>query len=364
MKIGFVLEPYEERNASGMGFVVAELLKEMLKQGQGHEFVVYSSRPVNKDFIPGKYREVRYPKGFIKKLIWFARMPREVDALLFITPMLPLVLPRGIRPIIICQELASQKVRPGVRDWPFAFVRDYILMPLCLRRAEKVCAASHATELDLLKYYRLPKSKVQVIYDGYQDLSRYAAEAPPVDPALKPFFFFAGKVKYRKNVHGIAAAFVQFKKRTSAPVQLVIAGDYGGDYYEKILGILRAGGVEREAHFVGYINSGAQLYSYYKSALAVTFPSINEGFGMPTIEAMSLGTPVITSKISSMVEAAGGAASLVDPFDVEDISRAMENIHADKDLRENLIAKGYIRAKDFSWSKAAREFLDVVESHG
>ncbi|MEK7068586.1 MAG: glycosyltransferase, partial [Patescibacteria group bacterium] len=91
---------------------------------------------------------------------------------------------------------------------------------------------------------------------------------------------------------------------------------------------------------------------------------INEGFGMPTIEAMSLGTPVITSKISSMVEAAGGAASVVGPFAVEDISRAMENIHADKDLRENLIAKGYIRAKDFSWSKAAREFLDVVESHG
>jgi glycosyltransferase involved in cell wall biosynthesis len=361
MKIGFVLEPYEERNASGMGFVVSELLKEMLKQGEGHEFVVYSSQPVSKAFIPGEYRQVHYPRRFIKKMWWFSRMPREVEVILFIAPMLPLILPRSIRPIIICQELASQKVWPGVREWPFVFVRDYILMPLSLRRANKVCAASHATEYDLLKFYHLPKNKVEVIYDGYQDLTRFTTVAPQVHESLKPFFFFAGKVKYRKNVHGIATAFADFKTRTKAPAKLVIAGDYGGEYYEQIRQTLRAAGVEQDAHFVGYINNPAQLYAYFKNALAVTFPSINEGFGMPIIEAMSLGTPVITSKISSMAEAAGDAALLVDPFDTTDISRAMERLYLDKPLREELIAKGYRRAKDFSWHKAAKEFLHLIE---
>lgn len=361
MKIGFVAEPYEETHASGMGFVVSELLRNLLEQGKGHEFVVYSSKEVRKEFIPGPYRTVRIPNGFFRKLLWFARMKKEVDALLFIAPMLPLVLPRGIRPIIICQELASQKIRPeGIRDTVFAFVRDRLLMPLSLSRAERVAAASHATRIDIERFYPRVKEKVTVIYDGYQDLSRFTATAPSVDESHQPYFFFAGKVKYRKNVHGIAEAFVSMKRRTKAPAQLVIAGDYGGEYYERIMRILREGGVERDTHFVGYV-SGPQLYSYYKHALAVTFPSINEGFGMPIIEAFAVGTPVITSNISSMAEAAGDAGLLVDPHDSEDISRAMERVYAEPGCREQLIAKGYIRAKEFSWRKAAGEFLALIE---
>lgn len=362
MRIGFVAEPYEESHASGMGFVVAELLREMLVQGKGsHEFVVYCSEPVSRSFIEGSYREVRIPKGFVRKWWWFYRMRPEVDALLFMAPMLPLVVPRSVRPIVVCQELGSQKIKPeGFKDRAFAFLRDRMLMPWCLRRASAIGAASNATKTDILKYYSIPKEKVEVIYDGYQDLNKYAAQAPALTEELAPFFFFAGKVKYRKNVHGIAAAFVEFKKRTGAPVKLVIAGDYGGEYYDKIMQILREGGYEREAHFVGYINS-AQLYTYFKNAVAVVFPSINEGFGMPIIEAMNLGTPVITSNISSMAEAAGAAGLLVNPFDVSDISKAMERVWSDESLRAQLRQAGAERAKDFSWQKAGKEFISLVE---
>jgi glycosyltransferase involved in cell wall biosynthesis len=361
MRIGFVAEPYEEKHASGMGFVVSELLREMLKQGSKHQFVVFSSRPVNKNFIPGEYENVLMPQGFLKKMFFFARLRKEVDVLLFIAPLLPLILPRHLRGIMICQELGSQKVTPGLREWPLAFVRDRVLMPLSLRRTWRVAAASEATRQDILKFYRVPMDKVKVIYDGYQDLSRFADTGAAIDEALKPYFFFAGKVKHRKNVHGIAAAFADFKTRTKAPVQLVIAGDYGGEYYDRIMSTLRAAGVEHDAHFVGYAN-GAQLYAYYKHALAVVFPSINEGFGMPIIEAMSIGTPVITSNISSMAEAAGSAGLLVDPFDTADISRAMGQVYANESLRAELRAKGYERAKQFSWPKAAGEFLKLIES--
>lgn len=362
MRIGFVLEPYEESHASGMGFVMSELLKEMLKQGSEHEFIVYSTKQVSPSFIPGKYQVVRLPQGFLKKWWWFLCMRKEVDALLFSAPLLPLVPPRGIRSVMICQELGSQKIRPMLRELPFTFLRDQILMRLSLTRTDAVAAASNATARDVRTFYSVPEDKLFVVYDGYQDLHMLAPGAP-IDETFTSFFFFAGKVKYRKNVHGIAKAFVIFKQRTNASTKLVIAGDYGGRYYREIMNILETGGVSQDVHFVGYV-SGALMYSYYTKALAVVFPSLNEGFGMPIIEAMSLGTPVITSNISSMAEAAGEAALLVNPLDVEDISSAMKRVYSDPSLRETLRTKGYERSKQFSWPKAAREFLTLVESHG
>jgi len=359
MRIGFVAEPYEEKNASGMGFVVSELLKNLLQQGNNHEFVVYSSSEVSKEFIPGAYRTVQIPKGLLKKMLWFWRMPREVDVLLFVAPLLPLIPARGVRSIVICQELGSQKIKPGRSEMAYAFLRDRMLMPLCVRRAEVVAAASEATRQDLLQYYGLSKEKVVVVYDGYQDLTMHAGTAPTIAEDLKPYFFFAGKVKHRKNVHGLAEAFVDLKKQHPR-CKLVLAGDYGGEYYEKIMHTLRTGGVEKDVHFVGYINA-AQLYSYYKNAAAVTFPSLNEGFGMPIIEAMSLGTPVVTSKISSMAEAAGDAALLVDPHDSKNISLAMQRVLTDKQFCADLVIKGFERAKQFSWQKATREFLALIE---
>lgn len=361
MRIGFVAEPYEEHHASGMGFVIAELLRWLLKEGSQHTFVVYSSRAVQKTFIPGDYKFVQIPSGFFKKLRYFRNLKDELDVLIFMTPLLPLVIPKRIRALAMCQELGSQKIMPGWREWPFAILRDRILMPISLRRAERVVVASHATETDVLKFYQVPREKVRVVYDGYQELAQYAHGAPPIDQTLVPYFFFAGKVKYRKNVHGIAAAFADFKTRTKASAHLVIAGDYGGEYYEQIMGVLRAAHVEQDVRFVGYINA-SELYSYFKNACAVVFPSINEGFGMPIIEAMSVGTPVITSNISSMAEAAGDAALLVDPFDIGDISRAMERLYTDKNFRDEMITRGYVRAKDFSWPKAAGEFLQLLKN--
>ena len=321
---------------------------------------MYSSRPVKKEYIPRPFTNVIIPKRFVGKFWFFFRLKKEVDFLLFVAPLLPLIVPRNIKSVIVCQELASQKIQPkGLSSRLSAFVRDQVLMPLCVARATKIIAASEATQKDLLQFYRLDAEKVPVIYDGFQELSEFASDAPAPDISLIPYFFFAGKVKYRKNVHGIASAFISFKKRTNANTKLVIAGDYGGDYYVNLQSELAKNGLAKDVHFVGY-TVGAKLYSLYKNAFAFVFPSINEGFGMPPIEAMSLGVPVITSKISSMVEVAGGAALLVDPFDVTDISQAMEKLYRDSAFRAELIHKGFERAKVFSWSKAAHAYIDLL----
>ena len=119
--------------------------------------------------------------------------------------------------------------------------------------------------------------------------------------------------------------------------------------------------LEEFVHFVGYI-SVEELCGYYLHAVALVFTSLSEGFGMPILEAMSLGTPVITSNISSMEELAGGVALLVDPFSVEDISTAMERIYSDHELREELVLGGGKRAQEYSWDRTGKEYVELLES--
>lgn len=362
MRIGFVAEPYEESNASGMGYVVLELMKHLQREGREHEYVFYSSRPLNRELVPGTYTNVIVPRHFLAKLWWFYTMKRQVDALFVIAPLLPLILPRGIHTLLVCQELGSQKIQPkNVHHALVAYFRDHILMPLSVKRAAHIIAASRATKDDILKYYPAAAEKVTVVHDGYQDLSIYAGDAPSIDENLRPYFFFAGKLKYRKNIHGIVSGFIRFRERTNARVKLVLAGDYGGEYYETFMRELREHKLDGEVYFPGY-TVGGKLYAFYTKALALVFPSLNEGFGMPILEAMSLGVPVITSKISSMGEVAGDAGLLVDPYDPDDIAKAMERIYRDETLRISLIERGREHAKTFSWQRAARECLSIVSA--
>src|SRR3989338_1749045 len=151
MKIGFVAEPYEESGASGMGCMIWEFLKNLPVAGRNHEFTIYSSMPIRKDLVPVPVRNVIIPKGFVGKFFWFLRTKEDIDLLLFVTPLLPLILPHRIKAVPICPELVSQKIMPGsLRDKFVTFLHDYILMPICLRRALKIITISHATKEDII----------------------------------------------------------------------------------------------------------------------------------------------------------------------------------------------------------------------
>lgn len=361
MKIGFVAEPYEEQGASGMGYMILELMKNLPMAGRNHEFIIYSSLSIREDPVQSNVRNVIVPRGLLGKFFWFLFTKEEIDVLLFVTPLLPLILPRSIKSVPICPELGSQKITPGSLGGKLvAFARDRILMPVCLRRATSIITISHATKEDIVKYYCVPQQKIVVIYTGFQDLKPYIDKAPAIDDRMIPFFFFTGRVKPRKNVHAIVSAFITFKKRTHADCKLVIAGKAGGDYCRAMVIELEKNNLQNEVFFVGYVSTEL-LCSYYLRAMAFVFPSLNEGFGMPVVEAMNLGTPVITSSISSLPEAAGDAGLLVDPYNIEAISRAMEKIFSEPSLRAKLVEKGYAQAKNFSWWKTANEYLLFLE---
>lgn len=361
MKIGFVAEPYEESGYSGMGYMVFQLMKHLPEASQDHEFTIYSSTPITVDLIRRPVRNVIVPASLVGKFFWFLSAREPIDVLLFVTPLLPLVLPRKIKAIAICPELGSQKITPGsFKEKAVAFIRDHLLMPVSLSRAAGVISISEATKKDLIQFYGIPENKITVIYVGFQDLTIYRDAAPPVRDGMQPYFFFTGRAKPRKNVHGIISAFIRFKERTHADCKLVISGKGDGPYINAMKDELVRHGFSDDVYFIGFV-SPAELCSYYLHALALVFPSFNEGFGMPVVEAMSLGTSVITSKISSLPEAAGDAALLVDPHSVEEISEGMEKIFTDAEFRASLIKKGFVQAKQFSWKRTAEQCLTFFQ---
>jgi glycosyltransferase involved in cell wall biosynthesis len=361
MNIGFVAEPYEETGASGMGYLVRELVRNLPPAGSRHFFTIYSSKPIPQDFVAVPFKNVIVPRSLVGKLWWFARTKEDIDTLLFITPLLPLLLPKRIRAVPICPELVSQKITPGsLKEKVIAVVRDKILLPQCFKRATHFITISYATEKDMARYYRIPAERILVQYIGFQNLSVYPDSGAPEEARGMPYFFFTGRAKPRKNVHGIVEAFVQLKKRAKIDCKLIIAGKANGAYRDQLEKIPKEGGVEADVVFVGYV-SPEQLATFYRHALALVFPSFNEGFGLPVAEAMSLGTPVITSSISSLPEVAGDAGILVDPHDVGAISTAMEKIFFDAGIREVLSEKGRVQAQKFSWEVAAKGYVTLLD---
>lgn len=362
MKIGLLVEPYEEKNASGMGYLLRELASGIAKYGTNHQVTLYSSKPINNDLIPGDYINVLVPRNTIRKFLYFFFKKIDLDVFLYVAPLQSLYVPGKVQSVLLCQELPSRHIASGsVGESIKIFLRDVLFMKLSVKKASLIIVPTHATEKDVLQYYPESKTKIHLIPDGYQNLIPYISQAVTPEEKITPYFFFTGKVKSRKNVHRIVSAFILSKKETGSPTHLVIGGSYGGEYYRKMWEEITRNNLGDFVHFVGYI-SIEELCGYYLNAVALIFTSLSEGFGMPILEAMSLGTPVITSNISSMEELGRDAALLVDPFSVDDIATAMGRIYSDPELRKELVLKGGRRAQEYSWDRTGREYIRLLES--
>jgi len=177
----------------------------------------------------------------------------------------------------------------------------------------------------------------------------------------QPYFLFIGKIKFKKNIHNIVRGFVEFKSKYKTDHKLYLAGVYSGEYYEDIKKYVTEEGFGDDVIFGGFV-SNDDVYRLYKNTDALVFCTLKEGFGMPVIEAMDLGIPVITSNQPPLDEVAGGAALLVDPENTDEIANAMFKVATDKNLRESLIGKGKEHAKLFSWEKHVKEIYNIVRS--
>ncbi len=238
-----------------------------------------------------------------------------------------------------------------------------------VEKAKVVLTISNSSRNDIIKTYKVPEGKVKTIYPGIkQSVSLqphvYAMNELKAKYNLSNnYVLFVGTLQPRKNISRLIEAFAQAlesKKLDEAyrDLQLVVVGKKGW-LYEDILNAPRKFGVENKVAFLEGINDD-ELHMLYKHTLCYVLPSLYEGFGLPVVEAMKQGTPVITSNVSSMPEAGGDAAVYIDPEDVSDISDKLVKVVNDKNLRKELSEKGKKQATKFNWEKTAKETLKVL----
>lgn len=355
MRIGMLLNPYGEKSPGGMGRSIFEVAKNLIALDHQNSYTLYfkDKEPVRPAFQGGNWTY----KGLGSRVLWLTGafgMDRTLDAYIFFTPIIPFFL-RPRRSIVVALDFAYWGLRSSWREELSARML-FFLHKRALRRADVVMAISEETKRSVIRLFGVPDERIIVIHLSHVPLGE-KKEALPVPDY---FFLFAGVLKERKNVAGIIKAFALFAK-TNTTYELLIAGKQSGAYAESLFQLVRTLGVEKRIRFVGYV-SDAQLTYLYSKARALVFPSLIEGFGMPVLEAMSMGLPVITSSQGALAEVAGDAALLVDPRYPEDIAAAMSRIADEPQLREELTEKGLARAGQFSWQKTAGEMLGILTS--
>lgn len=227
------------------------------------------------------------------------------------------------------------------------------LFPWALRRADRFIAVSRYTADDLIRRAGVPASKIDVVHHGLDPV--FLAPPEPLGPAddSAPYLLAVGGVSPRKNTRRLIEAFTGWRARGGrrAAYTLRISGMSLDPEYE------HGGGVPEGVSLLGYVDQ-EELRRQYAGAAAFLYPSIYEGFGLPIIEAMASGTPVLTSRTASAPEIAGGAAVLVDPFSVESIAEGLDRVTS-ADEATRLRTLGRERASRFHWSSAAAQTLEV-----
>lgn len=238
------------------------------------------------------------------------------------------------------------------------------LLPYILSKADKIIAVSRSTENDVKKFYPQHAEKVKVIYEGVESRF-YPRSQREIEKVLEKYkihfkyFFSLGTLEPRKNIVRLIEAFIQLKQEGDVGHKLVITGRKGW-LYKEILERIQKSPFSQDIVFTDFVDD-EDLPFLYSGAEMFLYPSLYEGFGLPVLEAMACGTPVITSNLSSLPEVMGEAGILIDPLKVEEIVLAMEKLSTDKELREELQKKGLERAKLFSWERAAKETLELYK---
>ena len=367
MRIGIDITPLAGPRA-GVGNYCYYLLGRLAALAPEFQFLgLATGLPrIDQGDLPGSmvYRQIRVPTRLMYRLWSVAHAPKA-DVLLggldvyhatnyFLPPV------KSARRVLTIHDMAFL-ARPGLCSPKItrSFAKH---VPRFIEEADAVIACSESTKADILRYSKVEPAKVTVAYEAAgEDFARKDREAAAhrLSKAYGiqgPYLLFVSTLEPRKNVPTLLRAFARLAK--DIPHRLVLVGGLGwstGPIFEA-LDKLQLG--ERVMQ-IGFVESHSDLSAFYSAADAFVFPTLYEGFGLPLIEAMTCGCPVVTSNNASVPEVTGDAALRVDAEDVEGIAAAIRRVLEDEPLRESLRARGIEQAAKFSWDRCARITLDV-----
>lgn len=341
------------------------LVREMVRQHAPHQFLIYCSQLLPSGTVTESpavtVRHIPMNRLWTQVRLAAAAIRDRPDVLFVPAHLLPLAyLGRSVVTVHDLGHLYFRFAYPRKRWWYLHLGTIY-----SARRAARVIADSTATARDLVERMGVPAEKIDVVPLGYDPRFR------PVDADLvrsvrvrlglddRPYLLMVATIQPRKNHARLLAAFARLTEATRRHHRLVVAGKpgYGAD---EVYRTAQALGLGDAVRFLGYVPED-DLPALIGGATALVFPSLYEGFGLPAIEAMACGTPVIASNAGSLPEVVGDAGLLVDPLDVDALGDALAHVIADAALREHLRSAGLARSREYTWGRCAAETLRVLE---
>ncbi len=351
------------RPLGGIGYYILNVLKYLARIDHKNEYILYNAvSSTNRAQVPfqhcGNFQIVNIWRPALR---WRMRQDR-IDIFHGLNYRLP---GRGLHGSIVTIYDLSVARFPQLFRKAIGRRRDFVKSKRVAQTADRVITISRHSAMDITDLYDVPKERIAVIYCGIGD--EFFSET---DQALikkvrrqyglenREYILFIGGPDPRKNVVTLLKAYSTLSE-IHLRTDLVLVGSMQRRS-EEIYKVIRENGLEHNVMMVGDITQGA-LRVLYSQAAVFVFPSLYEGFGMPVLEAMACGAPVIASNTTSIPEVAGDAAVLIKPTDVEVLANSIKCILKYPETSEVMKSKGFVRAKLFSWETAARKTLEVYQ---
>lgn len=345
---------------TGIGYYTYHLIEALSGVGQDSEFYLYSScsfsLPKRGEYV--RKNSIRGLPGnlWLQTVLPFLLHKDKITifhAPLYIVPFactIPKVVTVHDLTFYIYPELACRQNR-AILQW---------LLPASIKAADAVIADSKNTKQDIINYLGTRPEKIKVIPLAASEIFQKIHNREELDRVKlkyslpEEYMLFVGTIEPRKNLERLLKAYKQvIDRRTDLPHQLVMVGRLGW-LYKDILRIYHDLGMGNRVKLLGYVDE-EDMSAIYNGAALFVYPSLYEGFGLPVLEAMACGIPVITSNISSLPEVAGNCCHLVNPLDVEELAYAIERILESPTLQGQMAKAGLARSREFSWRRTAEE---------
>ncbi len=368
MKIGVDASRGNKLNKSGVEWYSHHIISNFFKLDRKNQFILYTDKKLNEYLRPSfnNFQE-KILKWPFSKLWTLGRMSIEIlvnkpDVLFIPSHTFPLF--GGKKNVITWHDIGYERYPETYTAWELASLKQGARR--AFKIADKIITVSNYTKSEIIERHQIDPEKIKVIYLGCNHDRWYRPPENEIKNYLRelnitlPYFIFVGRLALRKNITGLIRIYNRFREKVRRPHNLILVGSQA-PFQNEIDAEIKASPFTNEIKKIGWVPMD-QLPILVSGAQAMVYPSIYEGFGLPTIEAMACGVPVIASSSGSLPEIVGQAGIIKDAHDIESFTEAMEKVIEDKNLRQDLINKGLERAKQFSWEKCAKETLEVIES--
>ena len=370
MKIAVNTRLLVKNKLEGIGWFSYETLKRITTQHPEHEFYFIFDRKHSEDFIFSDnitpielFPQARHPLLYY---LWFEfsipQLLKKLQPDLFLSPDGYTSLKSKFKSLVVFHDLNFEHYP---EDIPLLERKYYkYFFPKYAKKADRIATVSEYSKQDIVEQYKVLPDKIDVVFNGANENFVPLNKSEKIKTKKEfsngaSYFIYVGSLHPRKNLVNLLKAYDKFKTENSSSVKLLIVGEkmWNTSEIDEVFNKMK---FKDEVIFTGRLNVD-KLHKVLASALALTYVSYFEGFGIPIVEAFRCDVPVITSNVTSMPEIAGDAALHVDPFSIDSIADALKKIDKNEELRNDLIEKGRQRRNDFTWQKSADNLWKSIE---